>query len=389
MRKWRTIACLLVLCLTVPAALKMKNGLPGDVQPLIEKKYGGWSGVLRLWVREGWATGSAAWLNRCIESFERRHPGVYVQPEYVDAGALSAEGLAPEMLLFPPGEVDGERFAPLDIDVAIREDLPRDVRAAPVLMCGYMWAYNAEMLNGVPNTWRGVSLAVPPDETCRHWSAALLALCSSKYSEKLPQNEPVGEIELGLSEEGAANTPAPQAGTLNCELPEDFAFDGDAWHAFINSDAAALLVTPREVRRLEALSDQGPDWQLGEAGEMAFTDQILFIGVVDQENPEKLKLCRAFVQHLLSEDCQGELHRMGAFSVTGAGSGYVPGDRLADMEAMLRAKPVIAPAPFDRSWPEDIASIVREFIQEKGAPSALLGELSHRLRQNPNILSKR
>ena len=66
MRKWRTLLCLALLIALVPAALRLRRALPLDPQPLIEEKYGGWAGVLRLWVCEGWLPGggAAAWLNR-------------------------------------------------------------------------------------------------------------------------------------------------------------------------------------------------------------------------------------------------------------------------------------------------------------------------------------
>ena len=112
MKKLRVAVCLLVLGLLVPAILQLRGKMPIDTQPLIEKKYGGWAGVLRLWVYEGWKPGGgnmAGWLNKCVGSFEKKHPGVYVQPEYVDGAtmrALGRDGLAPDMAIFPPGGLE-------------------------------------------------------------------------------------------------------------------------------------------------------------------------------------------------------------------------------------------------------------------------------------------
>lgn len=389
MRKLRTILCLLVLALTIPAAYCLRPGLPQDRQPMIEKKYGGWSGVLRLWVREGGLTGSAAWLNRCVASFEKRHPGVFVQPEYVGAGALTAEGLLPpDLILFPPGEIDGGGLAELSLDVPLRSGLPWDARAVPVLLSGYMWAWNAALLDGIPNSWRdaGVNIAVPADAPYRQWSAALLALCSSKYAVTGPQatTAPIGEMELGLARDDseAMPSPTPAQGTLDCLLPEGFAPSDDAWREFINGDAAALLVGPREIRRLQALSEQGqgPDWRLGAAGDAAFTDQVLYIGATQQDDAEKLALCRDFIAHLLGDACQVELHRIGACSVTGADSGYASGDDLAVMEHMLGALPLVVPAPFDQTWRTDAEAIARQFLEGR-EPASLLERLRVRLRQ--------
>ena len=392
MRKLRTLLCLLILAVTIPAAIRLKSALPPDTQPMIEKKYGDWSGVLRLWVCEGWPVGAgsaAGWINRCVASFEKRHPGVYVQPEVVDAGALSAEGLLPpDLALFPPGVAESALFAPLAFDPSLREGLRRDPRAAPVLLGGYLWAYNAGMIDRIPDSWRetGLPVATPGDDPAHLWSAALLALCSSKYSETGGQSTaaPQGEIELGLSRDRPEETPspAPSEGTLSCLLPEDFE-PSDAWHVFINGSAAAMPVTPREVRRLEALSDQGagPDWRLAAAGDAAFTDQVLYIGAVDQENADKLALCRAFIAHLLSDECQSLLHRVGAFAVTDADSCYPAGDSLRTMEQLLRQKPLIIPAPFDADWRQDVSGIVRDFWRDSREPAALLGLLAQRIRR--------
>ena len=392
MRKLRTLLCLLILAVTIPSALRLRGALPPDTQPMIEKKYGGWSGVLRLWVCEDWPVGAgsaAGWVNRCVASFEKAHPGVYVQPEAVDIGALSAQGLLPpDLVLFPPGAADASLFAPLAFDPPLREGLSRDPRAAPVLLGGYLWAYNAGMIDRLPGSWHdtGLPVAAPSDDPAHLWSAALLALCSSKYSEAGGQSTaaPQGEIELGLSRDWPEETPAPapSEGTLSCRLPDGFE-PGGAWRVFINGEAAAMPVTPREVRRLEALSDQGkgPDWRLAAAGDAAFTDQVLYIGAVNQENADRLALCRAFIAHLLSDECQSHLHRVGAFSVTAADSGYPAGDNLRTMEQLLRQKPLLIPAPFVAAWRQDASGIVRDFWRDNREPAAILGLLARRLGQ--------
>ena len=398
MRKLRTALCLLVLIATIPAVIHIKGSLPPDTQPMIERKYGGWSGVLRLWVREDFPVGVdgvAAWLNRCAASFEKRHPGVYIQPEYVDASALSAEGvLPPDMVLFSPGGVDPSRLAalPPDVGARLRAGLPRDARAVPVMLGGYVWAYNAALLDAIPDSWRdaGVTVAVPPDGPDRLWSAALLALCSSKYSKGGdPRREAAGEIELGLGRETPSSTPAPtpSGGALSCRLPDGFAPDPDAWRTFINGDAAAMPVTAREVRRLEALSGmgKGPDWRLGAAGAAAFTEQVMYIGALAQPDAEKLELCRAFIALLLDDESQGALHSVGAFSVTGADSGYAAGDALRPIDQMLRQSTLIAPNPFDAYWQRDAADIVRDFWRQSAEPATILARLSKRLSQKANI----
>lgn len=385
MKKLRVAVCLLALVLLAPAILRLRGQVPMDTQPLIEKKYGGWAGVLRLWVYEGWKPGSgsvAGWLNRRIGAFEKRHPGVYVQPEYVDGAtmrALGRDGLAPDMAIFPPGGLES---------AAGLAELEEDLHAAPVMLGGYMWAYNSALLDSIPKSWRDaeVSPAILPDEEWRHWSVALLALCSGKYREEAATegSRISDELELGLEGDaiGPEPTAVPEDGPLRCLLPAGFEADEGAWRDFINGDAAAMPVTQREVRRLQALSDQGKgvDWRLAASGS-GFTDQALYIGVVRQAEGEKVELCRAFARSLLSEESQGELHRIGAFSATGASAGYMGNDPLAAMEAALHQKAPCVPGAFDTDWQEAVAPIVRKFLGGDPDPAALWGRVRERIRQ--------
>ena len=109
MRKLRGTLCLFSLLLLIPALLFARHILPIDTRPLVAEKYAGWSGVLNLWIYESWPCGHGSfspWLNQCIAGFERVHPGVYVQPQFVDDGAITSMKdsgiLPPDMLLFPP-----------------------------------------------------------------------------------------------------------------------------------------------------------------------------------------------------------------------------------------------------------------------------------------------
>lgn len=395
MKKVRILACLMVLGMLVPAIMSISGRLPSNTQSLIEKKYGDWAGVIRMWVCEGWPTGTgsiAAWLNPCLRRYEKEHPGVYIQPEYVDASTLAALGsdglLPPDLVLFPPGALKSPDMLLALNDVApLRRGLNKSDRAIPILMGGYMWAYNAALLDDLPASWRDAEVAptLMPDETWRHWSTALLALCSGYSVSDLQNREHgnAGSLELGLPDD-LLPTPSsvPPQPPVPCQLPKGFSASPDAWQDFINGDAAAMPVTQREVRRLQSLSDQGCDldWRLGVTGN-TFTDQLLYLGIVNRPSPdEKLALCHALVAHLLSDDCQNTLHRAGAFSVTDIASGYAVGDPLCDMDTMLRANVVCVPGPFDTGWSEDADNIVRVFLDNSINSAALWRQLSSRLK---------
>ena len=410
MRKPRTALCALCLALLLPLAIQAGRRLPADTKPLIEKKYAGWSGVLRLWVFEGWAEGMdalPAWLNRCIARFEKRNPGVYVQPRTVDAGAITDmndSGIPrPDMLLIPPGLLASPAgLLALDPPGELRAPISRcgawgdAIYAVPVVAGGYLWAWNAARMDRLPGTWleAEATLAAPAPEAWRRWDAALLALCAGRYSDRAPDAEAqptptMPGIDLGLAGTQPSPTPTPEpvGGDLGCRLPDGFHFGDDAFWRFVNGEADAIPVTQREVRRLQALAAQGkgPDWRLS-PGAGIFTDQLLCLAVVDAPRADDTRdLCAVFLKCLLEDESQGDLCRAAAFSVTSAGSGYDAGDPLLALDAALRDPGLCAPNCFDAAWPEDCARIVREFVDNAAEGWRLWRALSVRLRQNPNI----
>ncbi len=411
MKKRLCALCALGLALVAALAVCAARFLPPDTRKLVAEKYAGWSGVLRLWVCEGWTEGPglSAWLNRCAARFEKKHPGVYVQPRIVDAGAIAAmndSGIPrPDMLLIPPGVLASpEGLAPLDPPEGLRGPLERcgawgdALFAVPVALGGYLWAYDAGQLDALPDTWRdsGATMAAPPPEPWRRWDAALLALCAGRYAIR-PQAASgdtapaLPGVDLGLV---AMATPAPTAtpvpssqALLPCRLPMGFAPEADAFRLFANGEVAATPVTQREVRRLQALSElgKGPDWRLC-AGAGAFTDQLLCLAVVDgTDRTAQRALCVQFLSTLLDGDSQGELYRVPAFGVTDVASGYAVADPLAAMEAALRDPGLGSPKLFDGGWPGACESIVRKFIDEGGEAWRLWPCLWSRLAENPNI----
>lgn len=410
MRKLRIALSVLCLMLLTPLLLHAGRILPLDTRPLVAEKYAGWSGVLRLWVYEGWPCGSgsvAPWLNRCIARYEKTHPGVYIQPEYVDTEAIASVRdsgkLLPDMLLFPPGVLDSPTgLAILEPPAALRPELVHcgvwsdRIHAVPVVLGGYGWAWNTSMLDGPPGSWREANVlpAVPEPEIQRHWGAALLALCrgireTSSGEEPSRQRAGFSDVDLGLNlpdEPEPTQTISLQTAPGMCRLPEGFAFDTNAWRHFAYGEAAALLVSQREVRRLQALSEQGrePDWRFS-VPDGAFTDQLLAWGLVDKQDGEPQRaLCLEFLNLLLSDECQGLLARIGAFGVTAAPSGFDAGDPLAQMDAALRSSELAAPNCFDRSWSDVADDIVRNYIAGTWDAEALWQVLAAKLAENPN-----
>ena len=405
MRRGRSALCALCLALLAPMVIHAARVLPTDRRSLAAEKYAGWSGVLRLWVCEGWPSGTgslSAWLNGCIARFEKRHPGVYVQPQAVDADTLAAfseEGiLPPDLLLFSPGMVDGPRgLMPLEPPGNLRASLADcgawggATYAVPVAMGGYLWAWNAALAEGLPEDWRETEavLAAPAPEAGRRFDAALLALCSRTHGPSGDAAPPeLPGLDLGLAPEATpAPTAAPEAG-LPCRLPEDFTPDADAFRRFLNGEAAATVVTQREVRRLQALSEQGkgPDWRLSAEGG-AFTDQLLCLAVVDKPEAQRA-LCLDLLATLLEDESQAALSGAGAFGVTDAPPGYAAADPLIQLDAKLRGPGLAVPDCLCKSWPENTELIVRKFLSGDGDSPALWQALAAALKENPNIISR-
>ena len=279
MKKWMHWICGILLLLLIPAVLRAADVLPLGTRELIAEKYAGFSGVLRVWICEGWTSGESfsGWLNECFAPFERAHEGVYVEAIYVDESALATladSGVRPpDAILFAPGmPVDSSALAALD-GMPVRSALQTcgGGLAVPVALGGYAWATD--------------------NEPYRSWPAAMLALCSVEAAEE----EIVDPgIDLGL--------PA------TADALED-------------GEAMIEPVTQREIAQLVRLRDQGrgTNWEID--GAAAFTDQVLLMSVV-ANGGERQALAEELVRHLLGEESQSALADRGMFNTIDALTGY-------------------------------------------------------------------
>lgn len=302
-------AWILAFFLCLPCVFYAAGRVPRDTGPLIDKKYAGWSGVLRIWACEELPLdGIPGWINRCAQSFEKAHPGVYIEVRTVpgDAVVLREESgvRPPDMILFPPGLLrDGSGLAPLD--VSARSNLTDSACALPVAAGGYLWALNSD----------GASVELPPDEPFVRRSAAA---------------EHIGSPEAYMGE-----TPLPG---VDLGLP--------AMNAFLSGEAGRFLATQKELAKLERLSAQGrePEWE-ARPGAGAYTDQLCLLGVAAQGG-ERQELSEAFAAHLLTEECQAMLSGVGACPVTDAAGQWAPGSAMAVLDAQLRREDLVTAKAF-------------------------------------------
>lgn len=399
MKRTLRLFCLLTLALLLPASLRIFRDLPADAHPYVEKKYAGWSGVLRAWVCTQWEPDGSfvSWLNACAGDFEKGHEGVYIEVTPVTPDAMRAmneSGIRPpELVFFSPGVLTG---ADALVPVASEESLRRELRncgrgrALPVALGGYIWVYNRALC---PEGFILPEIPVLlPDDSGRSFSAALIALmCEAPDApgEGLETPSDPG-IDLGLeafapvrggvsfAEACAADSEPESPGSENV-APLVFA---DALERFIAGELAALPVSQRELSRLARLREagRGPDWACAETGAAAYADQLLLAGAVaqpDGEGAAREALAGEFIALLCGEEMQRRLTEIGAFSVTGARiHSYF--SACAPLDALLNGRRLIAIDGFSEYSPLDFGGIVRDFCAGRMEQDAAIAELERK-----------
>ncbi len=351
----------------------------------VQAHYSSWTGVLRLWKFEGWQPGSGSltgWLSLCIEKFEKKHPGVYVQlievSEETMKDFLNSSVSPPDLILYPPGMPD----APYSLmEMAEEAPLRAPLRslgfwqgkryAVPVALGGYAMAVNSSLLPETPGNWSEAPalaedigmLNAPKDGSYTSWSAALISMFAGSYEAQTNgEKPPVGEgIDLGLSAGEAAATPVPGqtimgANALPNELPGDFREAEGVYSLFVNGRIAAMPVTQREIRRLQQLSETGkaPDWRV-EAMGLPFTDQAALISVVASEREdlkERQALCTELIDLMLTAEMQSKLTVSRAFPVIDLPPQYGNQAGMREIEETLNQAGLFTPPAFGNEWME-------------------------------------
>ena len=358
MRRLGTVLCALLAVALLLLFGDLRASLPSDAGPLIREKYDGWSGVLRLWVYEGWEANAMDWLNRAISAFEKEREGVYIQARKVDAAALrdfATSGVnPPDMLLFPPGLLDGpEGLAAAGELPALRAGLATcaDGYAAPVLMGGYAWVYDRQALEGPPGEADAAVCAPESAYSCP--PAAWMLLLTGEREAEVELEAP--GLDLGLPASAEVGTASP--------------VNDDAYGAFTRGESPALVATQAEVRRLTALAEtgRGPDWAAAATGEAMLADQLLLLGIVDwprADIAERQELCRAFLLHLLDVETQAALATCGALPVIDGLSVYGGENGYAALEAAA-SLPLLVPPAFGDEGQEALSAVSEAFLNRE------------------------
>lgn len=344
MRKCLHILALILLMLLLLLCLHLSNRLPADRQPLVEKKYSAWSGVLRGWVCSRWSCEGSftRWLNSCAADFERSHSGVYLEFTPVNEQALlelsatDASMRAPELILFSPGMLQEPSILQAIAPAAALKPGLSVATACPVAMGGYAVVRNTALEAAAP--------ALLPDDAGRCFSLA--AIC-------FPNTEAAGEA------------PVPEL-TIDIGLPAAAIQQSQAsLDAFTSGELSALLLSQKELSRLIALRDSGggPDWSLTTPATHTLADQLLLAGVVqhsDAAAAARASLAAEFIQHLLADESQRKLSSIGAFPVT-VSIAYSDLSPFAAIEQSLNTVSLAAPDYFSEYPPRHADTIVRDF----------------------------
>lgn len=327
MRHFLRWICLIAALCILPAAILARRELPVDAQSLVEKKYNGWSGVLRAWVCSDWSCESSfvRWLNRCAEKFEHDHNGVYIEFAFVEDDDLnrlySADVPPPELIFFSPGIVQsGDRLRSLPLRAEIRAGLQIDPCAVPVAMGGYICVSNPAA--------ETQAFVIPPDGSRRYSEAVSYMVEETDPESPEPTIDP--GIDLGLPV-------LAQSG---------YACSETAFEDFASGRNLRTVVTQKELSRLISMKDagRGPDWRCEISGTRTLCDQLL-LAAVPETDAEREEIALAFIEHLLGEESQAALSMIGAFGVTDAVI-YPEFSSYAPMETLLHTRIALVPAAF-------------------------------------------
>lgn len=320
MRKFLKIIFLLMAIFLLPTVLYVQKSLPVNPQALVEKKYAGWSGVLRARVASDWNQNSdfIRWLNFCADRFERGHEGVYLEFAPADEPLQAADA---DMVFFSPGMLSSANGLAALPKLPIRAGLQIDARAVPIVMGGYICVRN-------PNAATS-AFVLPPDGARRYAEAACYIIEETPSTQDAPP-APMGGIDLGL----------PALARSGWAVSETAADD------FLQGKIFRTIVTQDALLRFAALAEDGrcPDFECEISGTRTLCDQLLLAGV-PRTDAAREALAAEFIESLLSEDAQRALSMAKAFSVIDV-SVYPEHSPCAPLEALLHTRIPVVPAPF-------------------------------------------
>ena len=307
MKRITKILSFICLAGVIVGGIQAAKQLPADTSSFVQKKYAGWSGVLRGWVYSDWSCAGSfvSWLNGCAAEFEKQHEGVYLEFETVSREAIAAADIHPPEIKFFSGSLLGGE-------------------ATAVAMGGYIIVEHP----GASGT------AIPAE-----YAAAMIAMHGATEGEV---DLPDSGMDLGLPAMGTSGT---------------IEIDENAFRRFCNGELGRTIVNQQELAKLISLRDsgRGPDWKCVPGGAYAWCDQRLMMQVYAEGEQEAL--CEEFREWLLREGSQRALGRIGGFPVTEA-QAYDDHSAYRAMEVQMQIGQRLYPKT--EHWGADFAALVRK-----------------------------
>lgn len=306
------------------AGVLVAKKLPADNSKLIEKKYAGWSGVIRIWAEE--ECGAGSWLNACAETFERSHPGIYINVQELPGETISAYATSgvnpPDILIYNSGVLsDTSLLSPIAAAYPLRDGIRQEAYAVPVLLRPRFWIYDPTVYEALPGDMYEVRSACSADDIF-----ALVALCTGLRPAEGAAAALPG-IDIGLTGDTEA-TPAPTGGVA-CRVSPDIITDQSPRKLFSDGDISAFIGGVGDVLRLD-------DCAAAATGDYAYASGIVMCSIISKDDG-RLGICREYLDTLMGEG-QALAARAQAFPAVSGASAW-EGDRvLGSVEEGLRGK---------------------------------------------------
>lgn len=351
---------LLFMSLLLCAALGIiaYSHLPNDGSPIVQEKYAGWSGVLRVWVCDDLRIGGTSpisWLNACATAFEKSHKGIYVNVQTVPSEAIARmdeTGInPPDMIIWPAGLLDdADYLIELSGEYPLRLGLDISPYAVPVLTGAHFWIFDTDQYSALPNDMYDVSSACRNDD-----AAALVALSTGLRAGETVEKALPG-VDLGLV---AAPTAMPETkGDVKCRASRELILTDEPHALFSEGEVEAFVGDMRDLARLGDESG----WGVCVTGEYTYIDEMALCSIIDthaSSADERQSLCQDLISLMLGEG-QALAARAGAMPAAIGAAAYAGDATLAAIEAALEPLICVTPPAFGKA---DTLGAADKYIQ--------------------------
>lgn len=351
-------AALIAFLVLAPGYLQQALGrnpyhelLSGEKEP--------WSGVITIWHIVGFKTyqGSiTAYLESCAASYEKAHPGVYVEVLGMDLTGMEerlARGETPHVWSFPSGALYAQRLSPLELG-----QLPGFVgNLAPAVEEGNTYA--------VPYLYSGYFLlgnTIVTQDKGLTWPHNQEEITGQLLQQALDMAGGKGRAQLCASE-------------LFCamwELTGVSAPEGD-----FNAGQVALRIGDARTCGDLARKQESGGFTFDALPLPNFTDQVQYIGVDAVASGQAANHAQNLIRLLLEPKAQGKTAALGAMpAVQGVEASYTIGTLQALAQAYGQPQ---APDPF--LWQRHKQALLEEAARAMSGDTQALKAFQERLEQ--------